>query len=500
MSAALFTLAYFCLITKYGFGLFYHPLFSVFLIFILSLTEFFLNKKKEGVFHPSLSSFSIFIIFYYTGYLIIYFFDYYPEHLLAAISPLFGFTLFFILQFWNRRMIRYLSGALIYFTLGYLLTLYAIRGLPLSYFGLFLIVFGLLIGFLGVYLQKRKLLTLKMASAFYWIGLTVSIISFFYAFFNSTAMLFTISFFVAGCFTLSQLIKKIPLEDTGAEGEEEEPFQESIVMALFNGAHIVSYLYLLLLFYYNFPLSFSVILSSLFLSITLFVMGLHVKELVLVKRSQYIYLFGILLSVSYLVALLKFNPLGDFAYNMVLTIPLFLLFLYFYSFYQKKAQEVFALSFSEVGYFLTILVFSLPILNNEHEIYISSGLIILLLFIYLGVILSNNYYNLFFSFPIFFSALFYNLFKGLGVNDPEIGILFVCPGILAMLLGIYFQKKRTLLSNILFFTWVLISAISFVLTLNFRDFNLYCLAIWGASYLFGSSFILSEQITKSAEA
>ncbi|MDY6863658.1 MAG: hypothetical protein SV062_11820 [Thermodesulfobacteriota bacterium] len=495
-TAILFTLAYFSFITKYGFGLFYHPTFSVFLILLLFFVGFVLNKKKEGVFHPAFSSFGIFVVLYYTIYLMIYFFDYYPLNMWAIIFPAFGFSVFFLLRFLVTKRVRCLANSLIFFTTGYLLTLYNIRGLLVSYYGLFLVVLGLLISFIGVFLQRKQMITVKMASAFYWIGLTVCIISFFYAFFNSTSMFFTISLFVAGCFTLSQLISTIPLEDK----EEEGPFQENIVMTLFNGAHIATYSYLFLLFYYNFPLGWGAVLTSLFLSITLLVMGAHVKEPALVKRSQYIYLFGILISISYLTALAKFNPLGNYAFNMALTVPLFLLFLYFSYFYREKQNEISSVSFAEVSYFIAVLIFILPILNNENIIFVSSALTLGLLCIYLGNIFLNKDYNLFYSLPIFFSALFYNLFKGLKLDDPLIGILFVFPGLLAMSLGIYFQEKRRLLSNILFFAWFLISAISFALTLNLRSVNLYCLAIWGASYVFGSSFILTEKTAESEGA
>ncbi len=475
LSVFLFSIAYFCLVYFLGWGQKFYPLFSLIPISLLAYLGYILREK--GLFYPSLHTSSMLLTFWFLGYIIIFLSSYFEEGLWIAAISLFGFSSFYFFRYYLTRSVRYQYAMLIFFSLGFLLTLYTLRGLEASYYGIPLI--GL--GFIMLQVGNKYLDTLGISqvSPFYLMGIFLSLFAFFYSVQERAPLLLSPLFLSASLFTTNSYLEPKAKEKT------EIGFSRSFVTL----AQIPSYIYLLLLLWYDFPKDLLTILTALGFSLLYLKVSYERKETIFKVRSQYIYLFGIFFLLFYFLSLATYNPLGGTKENMFMTIPLLLGILYYSHLESKRGRKVFSDSLVEVSYLLLVLAFLLPILLEDHSLFLSFSLLFIFLLCYLFFI-NLNPLSLY-SLPIIFSALYYNLLVLLKVPFPLFGILFLPPGLGSMVLALASHQK------IFYFSWFFLSAISLSLSLytlkSYYLLNLFNFTLWATAYLMASELITRKR-------
>ena len=489
LSVFLLVISYFCFVNMFGFKPFHYPLFAILPVMGLFFAGHFLKDRKEEIFYPSLHTDAIFVTVYFTGYILININAYIKTGLAWAIIPVFAFSLFYLFRYLTTRFMRCEYGCLILFSLGFILLLYSLETLPVHYFGMFLIPLGFIM--MGIGTKYHGRLELIEVSPLYAVGLIVSLAAFGYSVLDRTPLLWSLLFFSASLFTINRSVE--------LKNSDEDSGEKSFSRTFFTLANVSASFFIIIQFYLEFPKTLSIIFPALGLSLLYLKVAYERGETVFNQRSQYIYLFGIFFAIFYFTCLARYNPLGNIQINMFCTIILLAAVLCFGG-AEEKERPIIATSLYEVSHFVILVAFILPIIAKNHSLIFSSALAFVFLFIYLTAINFTMNKNLFYSFPIIFSLLYYNVLLFFSLEKTLITFAFIPPGLVAMGIALFLHRRESSYAKIFFFSWFLFSVISLYPAIIYGSYNIYSFAIWAASYLLGAELVSVKEEGEKIEA
>ena len=499
----LLSFSYFCFVFKLVGSFLLFPVFAIFLILFLTIggivlkergtvkVEVEVGKKRKkkievrefNVFYPTLFNGAMLITFYFIFCIIWNVGAFLDANPFYAIIPLAAFSLFYLYRYLADKRVRWQYMMLLLVALAYLLILYAITSLATPFYGLFLVVLGFVMMFLGERLYPR--LGIDQVGGFYVVGCFVSIIAFIYSVLTFNSFLLSLLFFSASLFTVHRLVEvKIPEKKSL---KDPDPDEKNYATTFFSLANISAYLALSAILFQGFPLSSAVVISALGLSLCYLKVAYERKETFLKKRNYYIYPFGIFFAIFYFTGVALVDPFNHTALNMHLALPLLLAVLYLSYFNTGKGFTTISDSLLDVSFFVILVAFILPFVAKEHIIFPSSLLAVMMGGIYLLFYPFLAREEAGYSLPIVLSLLYYNLLYSMGVSLSMMGIFYLPLGMISVAVALTRYRKGASWFNPFFFATFFFSGVSLFISLYAfspaKILNIYNLTLWTGLYL-----------------
>lgn len=473
---SLFVVSYY--LWAYGLGIpsFYYPVLSIPIVLALYLIA--RASRAVDEIRPALYTSAQAVATLFTFYILYKVSAYIQTNTWAAILPLLAFAALYFMRYLETRKVLHQYNLLLLFSFAYILTLYAIRPLPRPYYGLFLI--GLCMAMMGIGNYYHNSLGFSQVRPLYVVGQTVSLVAFLYAYREPSALLPSLLLFSINSFGIS---RSVSLKPTASRPQELLFYKGS-----FGLANFASSVCLVLLLYYGFPRTWAVLITLIGYTFFYFTVAMGRERTFLKVRSQYIYLSGLYFTAFYFTGLSMANPIGGLQRNMVLGLPLILLYLALGRWMEGKGP-VLANSIYEASYFPLVASLFLPIIARDHQVAISSVIGLLSLSLYCLFIYLTKNEALYYSGPIAFSSLYYDLQVGLGMDKVLLSITFVPVGLLAMGFALIFHRRESPATRPFYLAWFLLSGISLYTAAPYRLMNLYILTFWAIAYVIGAQLI-----------
>jgi hypothetical protein len=437
-----------------------------------------LGNEREGKLAQPLYHIGYLVVFITVVYITSNGRMYALEHPWGASLPLLTFSLFHFVRYIDTRDVLQQYASIPLLGAGFLLVLYGIPILPVAYYGLALVAFSMAM----ILIADRYHETYGMThvTPTYIVAILLALLAFAYAWQDLAALLLTLALFSIHFFggTHSLGIKST------AENWAEKSFQ----WLEFAMANIAAALAALLLFTIGRTHWASVIIAFVYVYFY-FKMGLSREPTILKERNQYLWAGGGFYSLAIFNLLGIFDPLRG-TQNDMLLVPLLLLpLLIFGRYLQRQGKDGPAASIYESSLIAVILSLLLPTVLDD--IWVTTAYAVAGIQLGLYVLLARLWREevLLYALPFLAANIYHNALIASGITGSSIGLLFIPPALISMVLGLYLHRREVAPARTLYLSWFVFSSASVIGVMLDRTLTVYLIASWAALYLLISSFM-----------
>jgi hypothetical protein len=396
----------------------------------------------------------------------------------GASLPLLAFSLLHFVRYIDTRDVFQLYVSMPLLGAGFLLILFGIPILPIAFYGLALVAFSM--AMILVADRYHESYGMKHVAPVYIIAIILALLAFAYAWRDLTAMLLTLALFSIHFFGGTRSL--------GIKSTAEDWAEKSFQWLEFSLANIAAAIAAILLLTIGRTHWASIIAAFVYVYFY-FKMGLSREPTVLKERNQYLWAGGVFYSLAIFIILGIFDPLRG-TQNDMLLVPLLLLPLLIYGRYLQRQDKVGpAASVFESSLLAVILSLLLPtILDNSFTLtaYIVAGLQ-LGLYILLAVIWREEV--LLYAAPFLLANIYHNALSANGVTGSSIGLFFLPLALIAMLVGLFLQRRDAVPARTFYLAWFVFCGASVIGVMEDKTMTIYLIVGWAVLYLLMSTFM-----------
>ncbi len=469
----LFTTGYCLLLSRIGFSSEMYPALSIPIAFALFLLQSRLRKAANSLVAQVERSMGLVILFFACRVLLALP-VYVRDGLAGAIIPLTVFSLICLLHYLGGRKLFSQVGCLLLFSVAYLLSLYWMRPIPKPYYGLFLILLSMGLMALGSRYHDR--VGFNNVRPLYAVGQILSLLAFFYAAGSPAAVLTCLAVF---SFHYVGFSRSVSLKQTAWKYPEFMLYKSAFALA-----NVAAAVYVVLLFAYRFTPPLAVLLTSLGY---VFIYGRVAhgrRRTILESRSQYVYLTGLFLTVSYLVLLGILLPrMGTWVKNVLLAIPLVVGVLYCAHILAQSKKAVLAASASETAIAICCVCLFLPSIGGEPAGILGVVLGVCFLACFIVFWRLSRQRALLYAVPAIGSYLYYHIVGMAGVPEAVRGLYLVPGGVLAGVTAVVLERRGSSVSSFAHFAWIFLAGISIACAVKQAVALAYVTSFWAVCFL-----------------
>jgi hypothetical protein len=424
---------------------------------------------------------------YFTGYLLTLIFTAYiafnagiytQENPWGAGIPLLSFALYYFVRYFDTSEVFFHYAAELLLAGGFLLILYGVPLLPTAFYGLPLVLLSM--GIILIADRYHEGHGLGQVAPAYIVAILIALLAFAYAWKDQTALLLTLALFSVHFFggTHSLGIKST------ANNLGEKVFQWS-EFGLANIAAGLAALLMLTLSRTNWAAIIAAVVYIYFYR----KMAFGREPTVLKTRNQYLWAAGGFYTLLIFVILGFLDPLRS-TQNDMLLVPLLVLPLLLYARYLEKREMAGpSASLYESSLLAVIASIFLPSLLGDFQpgmAFLVAGLF-LALYASLGFLWRNEL--LYYALPILAAHLYDSTLRILGIQNANVGLLFLPPGLLAMVLAFFFLRRGSGPARTFFLAWFIFTTASLLGVLSDHMLTICLVAGWAALYVLTATLI-----------
>lgn len=275
----LFTISYYLLFFHLGVAGESYPLLSLPIVIGIFLFEQGLRKRGRDLARSVEKNMGLLILFF-TIFILVKLPSYMRINPVGAVVPLLAFSLIYLFHHLGARRLFSQISSLILSSLVYLLALYTIEAVTLAYYGPFLIL--LCIGMMGLGSYYHGRVGFRGVRPLYIVGQMLSLVAFFYAIADRTALLISLLLFSTNYFGIS---RSISLKSTAWRYPELIFYKSS-----FGLANISAFIGIVILFLYRFSPFLGALTATLGYAGLYGWIAYHRQGTIFKARNQYVYL------------------------------------------------------------------------------------------------------------------------------------------------------------------------------------------------------------------